>query len=58
MLTGNPLWLDRTRGLGVISAADALDYGMTGPCLRGSGAAALPGKSSAQKANPSAGSRN
>ncbi|HEV3230812.1 MAG TPA: NADH-quinone oxidoreductase subunit D, partial [Candidatus Dormibacteraeota bacterium] len=37
MFTENPLWIDRTRGLGTISAADALDFGFTGPCLRGSG---------------------
>jgi NADH-quinone oxidoreductase subunit D len=39
MFTENPLWIDRTRGLGVISAEDALDWGFTGPCLRGSGVA-------------------
>jgi NADH-quinone oxidoreductase subunit D len=37
LLTENPLWLDRTRGLGVFSAADAIAYGWTGPCLRASG---------------------
>jgi NADH-quinone oxidoreductase subunit D len=39
MLTDNPLWQDRTKGLGVISPEDALAWGMTGPCLRGSGVA-------------------
>jgi NADH-quinone oxidoreductase subunit D len=39
LLTKNPIWRQRTRGLGVISAADALAYGMSGPCLRGSGVA-------------------
>ena len=37
MLTENPLWIDRTRGLGTISAREAVDWGMTGPSLRGSG---------------------
>ncbi|MBE7499642.1 MAG: NADH dehydrogenase (quinone) subunit D [Verrucomicrobiales bacterium] len=36
-LTRNRIWVDRTRDLGVISRADALDYGLTGPNLRGSG---------------------
>jgi NADH-quinone oxidoreductase subunit D len=37
LLTKNALWIERLRGVGVISAQDAMDYGMTGPCLRGSG---------------------
>jgi NADH-quinone oxidoreductase subunit D len=37
LLKDNPMWKDRTIGVGVISAEDALDFGMTGPCLRGSG---------------------
>ncbi|MCC6234651.1 MAG: NADH dehydrogenase (quinone) subunit D [Verrucomicrobiales bacterium] len=37
LLTRNRIWVDRTRDVGVISAADALDYGLTGPNLRGSG---------------------
>ena len=37
ILTENELWLLRTRNVGVISAEDAVNYGMTGPCLRGSG---------------------
>jgi NADH-quinone oxidoreductase subunit D len=37
LLKENPLWKERTVGIGVISAADAINYGMTGPCLRGSG---------------------
>jgi NADH-quinone oxidoreductase subunit D len=39
LITRNPIWRGRTRGLGVISADDAIAYGMTGPCLRGSGVA-------------------
>ncbi len=37
LLTTNPIWLKRTIGNGVISAEDAIDYGITGPALRGSG---------------------
>ena len=37
LLRNNPLWLERTRGIGVISAADAVAMGVTGPSLRGSG---------------------
>jgi NADH-quinone oxidoreductase subunit D len=37
LLTRNRIWMDRTRGVGVISATDALDFGLTGPNLRGSG---------------------
>jgi NADH-quinone oxidoreductase subunit D len=39
LLTANRIWLGRTRGVGVIAGDVALDYGMTGPCLRGSGVA-------------------
>jgi len=37
LLTRNRIWIDRTRDVGIISGADALDYGLTGPNLRGSG---------------------
>jgi len=37
LLTKNTIWLNRTIGNGVISAEDAIDYGITGPALRGSG---------------------
>jgi len=37
LLTRNKVFLDRTEGVGVISAQDAIAYGMTGPNLRGSG---------------------
>jgi NADH-quinone oxidoreductase subunit D len=37
LLTRNPLFLDRTLGIGKISAEDALNFGMTGPGLRASG---------------------
>ncbi|HEY2703335.1 MAG TPA: NADH dehydrogenase (quinone) subunit D [Candidatus Dormibacteraeota bacterium] len=39
LITKNPIWRERTTGLGTISAEDALAYGMSGPCLRGSGVA-------------------
>jgi NADH-quinone oxidoreductase subunit D len=37
LLTRNRIFMDRTVGVGVISRADALAYGLTGPNLRGSG---------------------
>jgi len=37
LLTTNPIWLKRTVGNGVITAEDAIDIGITGPALRGSG---------------------
>lgn len=39
LFTENEIFLLRTRGVGVISAEDAKDYGMSGPNLRGSGVA-------------------
>lgn len=37
LLTQNRIWLERTRGIGVIPAADAIAMGFSGPPLRGSG---------------------
>ncbi len=37
LLTDNRIWIQRTRGVGVISGEDAIDLGLTGPILRGSG---------------------
>jgi NADH-quinone oxidoreductase subunit D len=37
LLTKNPLWIDRTRGIGKATAEQALSLGMTGPSLRASG---------------------
>jgi NADH-quinone oxidoreductase subunit D len=37
MLTRNPIFLDRTKNIGKISAHDAVAMGLTGPTLRGSG---------------------
>lgn len=37
LLTRNKIWVDRTKDVGIISKEDAIDYGLTGPNLRGSG---------------------
>ncbi len=37
MLTDNRIWKRRTVGIGVLSPEMAIDYGVTGPMLRGSG---------------------
>lgn len=37
LLTGNRIFIDRTKGVGVLSAADAIAFGVTGPPLRASG---------------------
>ena len=37
LLTGNKIWQKRTIGVGKISAEEAVDVGLTGPSLRGSG---------------------
>lgn len=37
LLTFNEVFVSRTRGVGVIDADTAIDYGMLGPILRGSG---------------------
>ncbi len=37
LLTKNPLWIDRTQGIGVLTAEDAIGCACTGPTLRGSG---------------------
>jgi NADH-quinone oxidoreductase subunit D len=39
LLTGNRIFQRRTRGIGVINAEDAVQWGLTGPSLRGSGIA-------------------
>jgi NADH-quinone oxidoreductase subunit D len=39
LLTQNRIWLGRTQGVGVISAEDAVAWGISGPSLRGSGVA-------------------
>jgi NADH-quinone oxidoreductase subunit D len=37
LLTGNRIWLKRNKGIGVISAEEAVNLGLGGPNLRGSG---------------------
>jgi NADH-quinone oxidoreductase subunit D len=37
MLTGNRIWYDRNRGVGVLAREEALAWALTGPNLRGSG---------------------
>src|SRR5690242_6692528 len=37
LLTTNRIWVERTRGVGVISGPDCIDMGVTGPVLRASG---------------------
>ncbi len=37
LLTGNKIWIQRTQGVGAISAEDAIQWGYTGPCLRATG---------------------
>ncbi|GAC1647865.1 MAG: NADH dehydrogenase (quinone) subunit D [Gemmatimonadaceae bacterium] len=39
MLTRNAIWVGRTIGLGVMTAEEALNYGLSGPMLRASGVA-------------------
>jgi NADH-quinone oxidoreductase subunit D len=39
LLTRNKIWVDRTRDVGVVSKADAIDFSLSGPNLRGSGVA-------------------
>ena len=50
LVTGNTIWQSRTKGIGVITAEEAIDWGLTGPCLRGSGV-----NLDVRKANPYSG---
>jgi NADH-quinone oxidoreductase subunit D len=37
LITKNPIWLDRTRGVGVITLEDCYSYGLYGPIARAAG---------------------
>jgi NADH dehydrogenase I D subunit len=37
LITKNRIFIDRTRGVSAITAAEAIDWGWTGPCLRATG---------------------
>jgi NADH-quinone oxidoreductase subunit D len=37
LLDENPIWKDRTKGIGIIPAEGAIEWGITGPILRASG---------------------
>ncbi len=37
LLTGNPIWTIRTKGVGYMSLEDLLDWGITGPMVRAAG---------------------
>src|SRR5882757_437987 len=37
LLAGNMIWQKRTQGIGIMGPEDAISWGLTGPCLRGSG---------------------
>ena len=39
LLSGNEMFLARTKNVGILDAADAVDYGVSGPTLRASGVA-------------------
>lgn len=50
LLTKNRIWINRTKGVGVISAEDAIDWGVSGPILRSTGV-----KWDIRKSNPYSG---
>jgi NADH-quinone oxidoreductase subunit D len=39
LLSQNPIWIERNKGIGVLSAEQCLDLGVTGPMLRSAGVA-------------------
>ena len=53
LLTGNRIWVERMRGVGILSAEDCKAYGVTGPMLRAAGE-----KWDLRKAQPYSGYQN
>ena len=53
LITGNRIFQKRTQGIGYISGEDAIDWGLSGPSLRGSGVAL-----DVRRANPYTGYEN
>ncbi len=39
LLTGNPIWIERNKGVGILTAEQCYDLGVTGPVLRAAGVA-------------------
>ncbi len=39
LLTGNPIWMERNKGVGILTAEQCYDLGVTGPLLRSAGVA-------------------
>jgi NADH-quinone oxidoreductase subunit D len=37
LLNANPIWLKRTKGVGLLPVEEMLEIGMTGPCIRAAG---------------------
>jgi NADH-quinone oxidoreductase subunit D len=37
LLENNPIWLDRTKGVGIVPLEDLIDLGVTGPLIRAAG---------------------
>jgi NADH-quinone oxidoreductase subunit D len=37
LLTGNRIWVERLKGVGILTAAECKEYGVTGPMLRAAG---------------------